>query len=133
MLICSRSASPAPCSSSTSCATSRRTPRKTGLFTAGVARRSRRRRWSVRRHRRPQRFALAWERLAGEAAAAFGAAEAALAGLDRGPLRPALLMRAAYRWKLGVLRQRLAARPAAAAARPRGAGAAGRADAAEPS
>lgn len=52
------------------------------------------------------RFALVWTRLAGEAEAAFAATDAALAGLERRPLRPALLMRAAYRWKLGVLRQR---------------------------
>lgn len=52
------------------------------------------------------RFASVWARVASEAEGAFAMADAALAGLDRRRLRPALLMRAAYRWKLGVLRQR---------------------------
>jgi phytoene synthase len=50
---------------------------------------------------RHPRFGKAWVALAGEAETAFAAAEAALAGLDRAPLRPALLMLASY-WPLLV-------------------------------
>lgn len=53
-----------------------------------------------------RRFGQVWARLADEAEAAFAAAESALDGLERPPLRPALLMHAAYRWKLSALRRR---------------------------
>jgi phytoene synthase len=53
-----------------------------------------------------RRFGQVWTRLADEAERAFAAAEAALDGLERPPLRPALLMHAAYRWKLNALRRR---------------------------
>jgi phytoene/squalene synthetase len=65
------------------------------------------------------RFDEAWAGLAEEAEATFAAAEEALAGLDRRPLRPALLMLESYRpllrrlrrvgWQLGRLRPQLLA------------------------
>lgn len=51
------------------------------------------------------RFATVWAALADEAADAFTAAEASLEGLDRGPLRPALLMLWSYRPLLERLRR----------------------------
>jgi hydroxysqualene synthase len=63
------------------------------------------------------RFGEAWARLAEDAAAAFAAADEALAGLDRRPLKPALLMLWSYRpllerlrasgWRAGAPRVRL--------------------------
>lgn len=55
---------------------------------------------------RHPRFGEAWGALAGAAEAAFAEAEAALAGLDPAPLRPALLMLASYRPLLARLRAR---------------------------
>jgi phytoene synthase len=54
---------------------------------------------------RDGRFAQAWTALAREAEAAFAAAEAALAGLDRRALRPALIMHASYRPLLAKLQR----------------------------
>lgn len=51
-------------------------------------------------------FAAAWTTLLHEAEQAFSAADGALRGLDRGRLRPALLMRATYRLKFEMLRRR---------------------------
>jgi phytoene synthase len=54
---------------------------------------------------RDRRFAQAWTALAHEAEAAFAAAEAALVGLDRRALRPALIMHASYRPLLAKLQR----------------------------